>query len=82
MTIDDGAGYKAQHTAQGTFYKDGDSITGQYTKDGSKQKDLELFGTYSYGKNDINDTPMFVAQLYTDEKGEECFGHFYNGGDY
>ena len=41
MTIDDGAGYKAQHTAQGTFYKDGDSITGQYTKDGSKQKDLE-----------------------------------------
>lgn len=82
LTIDDGAGYKAQHAAQGTFYKDGDSITGQYTKDGSKQKDLELFGTYSYGKNDINDTPMFVAQLYTDEKGEECFGHFYNGGDY
>ena len=78
MTIDDGAGYKAQHTAQGTFYKDGDSITGQYTKDGSKQKDLELFGTYSYGKNDINDTPMFVAQLYTDENGEECFGHFLN----
>ena len=78
MTIDDGAGYKAQHTAQGTFYKDGDSITGQYTKDGSKQKDLELFGTYSYGKNDINDTPMFVAQLYIDEKGEECFGHFIN----
>lgn len=78
LTIDDGAGYKAQHTAQGTFYKDGDSITGQYTKDGSKQKDLELFGTYSYGKNDINDTPMFVAQLYIDEKGEECFGHFLN----
>lgn len=78
LTIDDGAGYKAQHTAQGTFYKDGDSITGQYTKDGSKQKDLELFGTYSYGKNDINDTPMFIAQLFTDEKGEECFGHFVN----
>ena len=78
MAIADGSGFKAQHTAQGTFYKDGDSITGQYTKDGSKQKDLELFGTYSYGKNDINDTPMFVAQLYIDEKGEECFGHFLN----
>ena len=78
MAIADGSGFKAQHTAQGTFYKDGDSITGQYTKDGSKQKDLELFGTYSYGKNDINDTPMFVAQLYIDEKGEECFGHFIN----
>ena len=78
MAIADGSGFKAQHTAQGTFYKDGDSITGQYTKDGSKQKDLELFGTYSYGKNDINDTPMFVAQLYTDENGEECFGHSVN----
>lgn len=73
--------FKAEHKSNGTYYKDGDSITGQYTKDGSKQKDLELFGTYSYGKNDIDDTPMFVAQLYTDENGEEGFGHFYNGGD-
>lgn len=82
MEISDGSGFKGQHTAQGTFYKDGDTIVGQYTKDGSKQKDLELFGTYSYGKTDIDDTPMFVAQLYEDENGEECFGHFYNGGDY
>lgn len=76
-----GEGFDAQHTSQGTYYRDGNSIVGQYTKDGSKQKDLELFGVYSYGKNDINDTPMFVAQLYTDENGEEGFGHFYNGGD-
>ena len=82
MTIDDGSGFKAQHRATGTYYKDGESITGQYTKDGSKQKDLELFGTYSYGKENIDDTPMFVGQLYNDENGEECFGHFYNGGDY
>lgn len=82
MTIDDGSGFKAQHRAGGTYYKDGETITGQYTKDGSKQKDLELFGTYSYGKKDIDDTPMFVGQLYTDEQGEEGFGHFYNGGDY
>lgn len=82
MTINDGSGFKAQHTASGTYYKDGESITGQYTKDGSKQKDLELFGTYSYGKESIDDTPMFVGQLYNDENGEECFGHFYNGGDY
>lgn len=79
MTIDDGSGFKAEHTAEGTYYKDGNSIVGQYTKDGSKQKDLELFGTYSYGKESINDTPMFVGQLYTDENGEQGFGHFYNG---
>lgn len=82
MTIDDGSGFKAQHRANGTYYKDGETIVGQYTKDGSKQKDLELFGTYSYGKESIDDTPMFVGQLYRDENGEECFGHFYNGGDY
>lgn len=82
MTINDGSGFNAQHRADGTYYKDGNSIVGQYTKDGSKQKDLELFGIYSYGKESINDTPMFVGQLYTNENGEECFGHFYNGGDY
>ena len=82
MTIDDGSGFKAQHRATGTYYKDGESVIGQYTKDGSKQKDLELFGTYSYGKESIDDTPMFVGQLYNDENGEECFGHFYNEGDY
>ena len=43
------------------------------------QKDLELFGTYSYGKESIDDTPMFVGQLYTDANGEQGFGHFYNG---
>ena len=79
MTIDDGSGFKAEHTANGTYYKDGNSIVGQYTKDGSKQKDLELFGTYSYGKESIDDTPMFVGQLYTDANGERGFGHFYNG---
>ena len=46
------------------------------------KKDLQLFGIYSYGMRGKDDTPMFVAQLYEDEKGEECFGHFYNGGDY
>jgi hypothetical protein len=25
---------------------------------------------------------MFIAQLYTDKNGEECFGHFYNKGDW
>ena len=82
MTIaDSSSSFKAQHKKDGTYYYDGDTIVGQYTKDGSKQKDLELFGVYTYGKNDKDDTPMFIAQLYTDANGEECFGHFYNRGD-
>ena len=78
MTINDGSGFKAEHRAEGTYYKDGTSTVGQYTKDGSKQKDLQLFGVYSYGMKDIDDTPMFIGQLYEDENGEECFGHFVN----
>ena len=73
--------FEILQTPQGAYYKEGNNVVGQYTKDGSKQKDLSLFGVYYYGMNDINDTPMFVAELYTDENGEECFGHFYNRGD-
>ena len=64
----------------GTYYRDGNTVIGQTTKDGSKFKDMDLFGIYRYGKNSINDEPMFIAQLYTDSNNEECFGHFWNGG--
>ena len=70
--------FRLHQDETGSYYYEGNNVIGQYTKDGSKQKDLELFGTYSYGKKEINDTPMFVAQLYTDENGEEGFGHFCN----
>jgi len=73
--------FKSQQDETGTYYYDGENVIGQYTKDGSKQKDLQLFGVYYYGMDDKDDTPMFVTQLYTDN-GEECVGHFYNGGDY
>ena len=82
MTIADSqSNFSALHRNDGTYYKDGNTIVGQYTKDGSKQKDLQLFGVYYYGMRDFDDTPMFVAQLYSDSNGEECFGHFYNRGD-
>lgn len=71
-------GFNSLQDETGTYYKDGTSVVGQYTKDGSKQKDLQLFGVYSYGMKDIDDTPMFIGQLYEDENGEECFGHFVN----
>lgn len=83
MTIeDDITNFKALHRNTGTYYKEGNNIVGQYTKDGSKQKDLQLFGVYYYGMEDIDATPMFVAQLFTDERGDVGFGHFYNRGDY
>lgn len=82
LTIADSqTNFIALHDNTGTYYKEGNEVIGQYTKDGSKQKDLQLFGVYYYGMSDINDTPMFVAQLYTDENGNEAFGHFYNRGD-
>ena len=73
--------FEILQTPTGAFYKEGENVVGQYTKDGSKQKDLQLFGVYYYGMKDKDDTPMFVAQLYNDANGEECFGHFYNRGD-
>lgn len=75
----EGEPYNALHNNIGDFYRDGETIVGQTTKDGSKFKDMDLFGTYRYGKNSIDDEPMFIAQLYTDANDEECFGHFYNG---
>lgn len=74
------SGYNTQIDNEGTYYKDGDNILGQTTKDGSKFKDMDLYGIYRYGKEDIDDEPMFIAQLYIDENDEEAFGHFYNGG--
>ena len=77
--------FYALHRDDGIYYYDGgtdpSNIVGQYTKDGSKQKDLALFGVYYYGMDEYDDTPMFVAQLFHDKNGEECFGHFYNRGD-
>lgn len=72
----------------GTYYKDGDTILSQTTKDGTITKDMVLYGKYYYGvREDLDvanfkkDDAMFVAELYTDNNGEEGFGHFWNGGD-
>lgn len=72
----------------GTYYKDGESILSQTTKDGTITKDMVLYGKYYYGVDENLDVAnfkkedaMFVAELYTDNNGEEGFGHFYNRGD-
>ena len=73
--------FNALHTATGTYYKDGDTLLSQTTKDGTKTKDIELYGIFKYGKESIDDEPMFISQMYSDENGEVGFGHFYNGGE-
>ena len=77
--------YNSLHDNTGSYYKDGDTILGQTTKDGSIYKDLVLYGKYYYGvKEDLDvanfkkDDAMFVSELYTDNNGEEGFGHFSN----
>lgn len=69
--------FKALIDEEGMQLSDGNSTIAEYTKDGSKQANIELFGMYKYGKKTIDDIPMFVAQLYT-RNNEEGFGHFYN----
>lgn len=78
--------YKSIKNTTGDYYFDNDVMIGKYTKDGSVQKDLALFGRYYYGINEdldvenfTKDDAMFVGQLYEDSNGEEGFGHFYNG---
>lgn len=77
--------YNSLHDNTGSYYKDGDTILGQTTKDGSIYKDLVLYGKYYYGvREDLDvanfkkDDAMFVSELYTDNNGEEGFGHFSN----
>lgn len=87
--IDDGSGYRSVSNTTGNYYYDNDTMLGKYTKDGSVQKDMALFGRYYYGiDGDVNvatfskEKAMFVGQLYrnTDlNPPEEGFGHFYNG---
>lgn len=78
-------GYSSLSNERGTFYYDNNAMTGKYTKDGSVQKDLALFGKYYYGidenldvENFTKDDAMFIAELYTDNDGNVGFGHFYN----
>ena len=92
---DNVSGYKSITNSTGQYYYDGNEMIGKYTKDGSVQKDLAMYGRYFYGIDDervnveqfTKDDAMFMAQLYeaqwTDENNnthtETGFGHFYNG---
>ena len=80
--------FNALHNNVGTYYKDGDTVLSQTTKDGTITRDLVLYGKYYYGvdedldvANFKKDDAMFVAEKYINADEEEGFGHFYNGGE-
>lgn len=80
--------FNALHNTKGTYYRDGNTILTQFTKDNTIIKNLVLYGKYYYGvdedlevANFSKNDAMFIAQKFTDNNGEEGFGHFYNGGE-
>lgn len=85
IVIESDDGFKSIKNTKGDYYYENDTMIGKYTKDGSVQKDIALFGKYYYGidenldvENFTKDDAMFVAQLYEDSNGETAFGHFSN----
>lgn len=70
--------YRTKIDETGTFYYDGDAELGRTTNEGSAFKNMELYGEFRYGKDEYDETSLFVSMLFDDE-GEECFGHFYAG---
>ena len=80
--------FNAIHNSKGAYYRDGNTVLTQFTKDNTIIKDLVLYGKYYYGVNEYldvanftKDDAMFIAEKYTDNNGEVGFGHFYNGGE-
>lgn len=73
-----GSAYNSLHNERGEYYFDGTTPLGETTPDGSKFKNMDIYGEFRYGKDEIGETALFVSMLYNDGN-EECFGHFYNG---
>lgn len=80
--------FNAIHNSKGAYYRDGNTVLTQFTKDNTITKDMVLYGKYYYGvdedldvANFTKDDAMFIAEKYTDNNGEVGFGHFYNGGE-
>lgn len=85
IIIESSDGFKSVKNTTGDYYYENETMIGKYTKDGSVQKDIALFGKYYYGINEnldvenfTKDDAMFVAQLYEDNNGKQGFGHFSN----
>ena len=68
--------YNTQINNIGTFYRDGDEIIGQTSKDGSILKDLKTQGQSQYSYD--GDSYDFIEER-VEVDGEYCYATFYNG---
>ena len=68
--------YNTQINNVGTFYRDGDEIIGQTSKDGSILKDLKTQGQSQYSYD--GDSYDFIEER-VEVDGEYCYATFYNG---
>lgn len=70
--------YNTQINNVGTYYKDGDEIVSQTTKDGSLLKNLSQQGQSKYSYDDTNKIYDFVEERI-EVDGESAYATFYNG---
>lgn len=70
--------YNTQINNVGTYYKDGDEIVSQTTKDGSLLKNLSQQGQSQYSYDNINKEYEFVEERINVD-GEYVYATFYNG---
>lgn len=68
--------YNTQINNIGTFYRDGDEIIGQTSKDGSILKNLKMQGQTQYSFD--GDSYDFIEER-VEVDGEYCYATFYNG---
>lgn len=75
----DANSYNTQIDNVGTYYRDGNDIVSQTTKDGSTLKNLNMIGITQYSPDSSGEYG------FTDERisinGEYCYATFYNRGD-
>ena len=62
----------------GTYYKDGDNVISETTKDGFMATNSKNKGQHSYSYDETNDLYEFIDER-VEADGEYCYATFYNG---
>lgn len=70
--------FNAQHTYEGTYYRDGEEVITETTINGFKATNLKNKGQHEYSYDDTNDIYEFIDER-VEADGEYCYATFYNG---
>lgn len=70
--------FNAQHTYEGTYYRDGDEVITETTINGFKATNLKNKGQHEYSYDDTHDLYEFIDERI-EVDGEYCYATFYNG---